>query len=250
MNSESMSAVETCALDSSCPKCVSSNCHVLRDKLLVERIQNGTLEESKEAVGELLERYFARIKRYVVSKGVRGQEVDMVLSDIAVTIVDKVWDFEWQGKPVDRWLFAIARRKVKEFWRIPRKDLLTNAFELDDEIFTHDGSTISLDYEDLFEQVGSTDFEALRWSPKSAMDRDERDRRIHVAIRSLKTVYAHIIDLIYWRGIDNSTEIGRILNLNPSTVRVYHKRALHELSKKLDILSDSDGSMNDWRPNS
>lgn len=210
-----------CSRDETCPKCTATDCYLERDRRLLKEIQKG----NGDALVELVEHYESEIRKYLRYRGLDQMAVDDVFSETAYTIVKKIHTFEWRGIPIKVWFFQIANRKLSEYY---------GEMKVNNELVS-----LMLDIErkdEMSRKKLKRPVEVFTDRPKNLENQTERDRRIQKALKNLSEKEADIIRLIYFKGIESSREIGKILGVPDSTVRVYHQRALKKLSQDSNII--------------
>lgn len=198
-----------------------SNLDSWTDEKLLDLLKKGTNSESRLAMATIYKRYVRDVWCFVQSKVNEAASADDITQETWIFVVDKIHGFEWRGTPFKSWLFSIAHRKTLEF-------------------LTRSSRFQNLPYEDL------NDSQVLTLSPLNAeldvfngrYDNEEKPplharpetfSLLQKAIDVLPKKLQQIILLIYYGGLENATEIGQQLDMPPSTVRVYHKRALAQL---------------------
>jgi RNA polymerase sigma factor (sigma-70 family) len=87
---------------------------------LIRTIQNGSLTESQAAFATLYHSYQLDVWRFIQSKVQNESTADELTGRVWSLVVEKIYSYQWQGKPVKSWLFGIAHRLLLEQWREPQ----------------------------------------------------------------------------------------------------------------------------------
>jgi RNA polymerase sigma-70 factor (ECF subfamily) len=129
------------------------------ERALLERAQKGAA-----GFGELFDAYYDRIYAYAYRRvGAR-----VVAEDIAASVFEDalrgIPRVRWQGKPIIAWLYRIAARRVADYYRAARGDVV-----LDDDVRAADdgleGIEVAEDYAAVrraLETLGASDREIIR----------------------------------------------------------------------------------------
>ncbi len=206
------------------------------DRDLLRRIQQGTPEMATTAIDELMTYCRQSITAYVKSRGLDSDYCEDVIDDTCMYVSKHVNGFAFRGRPLSHWFSAIAALKVKEQRRIARRnrreiaaselpgaddDWDDHPFDLPQNLTHAHRSTQRHDFSDRNDPNLTAMLDKLT--------RQEADRLIHMALKSLPTDQRRIMMLIYFDEITTAEEVGAILKMDPGKVRVYHLRARRRL---------------------
>ena len=178
----------------------------LTDKEVISRILLG--EQALFAL--LVERYqnyvFTLVLRFTDSR----EDAEEISQDIFVKSYRSLADFRGESK-FSTWLYTIVRTSCITFLR--KKKL----------------ETTSIDNERTFLQLENQEsgFNA------NTIEQKSRHAMVNEAIRLLGPDDAQVITLFY-QGEQSLEEIGRIMKLDPNTVKVKLHRARHRLKDKME----------------
>lgn len=223
-----------CAKDDSCPVCdPKEKCPLRTDMQLIRAVQEGSIGESKAAIGKLIENNYPVIMGILVDMGVLRSEAEDLAADISRILMDKVWNFEWRGVLFRNFVAKVTHNCLKEHYQKLKSDPLAWALSVDDEpLGDHDGALAQPWEQEEYDHFLFAEASEIQGLPGEKMpSATELDQILHKAIKSLPNKEADIIILIYFKGIKKSKEIADLMDLAPSSVRVYHQRALRKLSK-------------------
>ncbi|HEX9512371.1 MAG TPA: sigma-70 family RNA polymerase sigma factor [Puia sp.] len=178
----------------------------LTDKEIISRILLG--EQALFAI--LVERYqnyvFTLVLRFTDSR----EDAEEISQDIFVKSYRSLADFRGESK-FSTWLYTVVRTSCITFLRKKKLD------------------TTSIDNERTFLQLENREsgFKA------NAIEQKSRHAMVNEAIRLLSPDDAQVITLFY-QGEQSLEEIGRIMGLDPNTVKVKLHRARHRLKDKME----------------
>jgi len=178
----------------------------LTDKEVISRILLG--ESALFAL--LVERYqnyvFTLVLRFTDSR----EDAEEISQDIFVKSYRSLADFRGESK-FSTWLYTIVRTSCITFLRKKKLD------------------TTSIDSERTFSQLENQEsgFNA------NTIEQKSRHAMVNEAIRLLSPDDAQVITLFY-QGEQSLEEIGKIMSLEPNTVKVKLHRARHRLKDKME----------------
>ena len=178
----------------------------LTDKEVISRILLG--EQALFAL--LVERYqnyvFTLVLRFTDSR----EDAEEISQDIFVKSYRSLADFRGESK-FSTWLYTIVRTSCITFLRKKKLDIT------------------SIDNERTFLQLENQEsgFNA------NTIEQKSRHAMVNEAIRLLGPDDAQVITLFY-QGEQSLEEIGRIMKLDPNTVKVKLHRARHRLKDKME----------------
>ena len=178
----------------------------LTDIELISRILRG----EQALFAQLVERYqqyvFTLVLRFTDSR----EDAEEISQDIFVKAYRSLADFRGESK-FSTWLYTIVRTSCITFLRKKRLDIT------------------SLDNERTFLQVEDREsgFKANQVEQKS------KHAMVNEAIRLLSPDDAQLITLFY-KGEQSLEEIGKVMGLEPNTVKVKLHRARHRLKEKME----------------
>ncbi len=178
----------------------------LTDIELISRILRG----EQALFAQLVERYqpyvFTLVLRFTDSR----EDAEEISQDIFVKAYRSLADFRGESK-FSTWLYTIVRTSCISFLRKKKLDIT------------------SLDNERTFLQVEDREsgFKANQVEQKS------KHAMVNEAIRLLSADDAQLITLFY-KGEQSLEEIGKVMGLEPNTVKVKLHRARHRLKEKME----------------
>jgi RNA polymerase sigma-70 factor (ECF subfamily) len=178
----------------------------LTDTELISRILQG----EQAPFAQLVQRYqnyvFTLVLRFTDSR----EDAEELSQDIFVKAYRSLADFRGESK-FSTWLFTIVRTSCITFLRKKKLDIK------------------SIDDERTFLQLEN------RESAFSANTVEQRSRHamVNEAIRMLSPDDAQVLSLFY-KGEQSLEEIGKIMGLDPNTVKVKLHRARHRLKDKME----------------
>jgi RNA polymerase sigma factor (sigma-70 family) len=178
----------------------------LTDTELISQILRG----EQALFAQLVHRYqtyvFTLVLRFTDSR----EDAEEISQDIFVKAYRSLADFRGESK-FSTWLYTIVRTSCITFLRKKKLDIT------------------SLDNERTFLQVEDREsgFKANQVEQKS------KHAMVNAAIRLLSPDDAQIITLFY-KGEQSLEEIGKIMGLEPNTVKVKLHRARHRLKEKME----------------
>ncbi len=175
-----------------------------------EQIINRVLKGDQSAFGSLIDKYknyvFTLILRFTDNR----EDAEELAQDVFIKAYRSLADFRGDSK-FSTWLFTITRTTCLSFLRKKKLD------------------TISLDNERTGLQVEN------RESGFSANGIEQKSRHfmLNQAINMLSQDDAQVLNLFY-KGDQSLEEIGRIMRLDPNTVKVKLHRARQRLKDKME----------------
>jgi RNA polymerase sigma factor (sigma-70 family) len=178
----------------------------LTDKEIISRILQG----EQALFAQLVERYqnyvFTLVMRFTDSR----EDAEEIAQDVFVKSYRSLADFRGESK-FSTWLYTVVRTSCITFLRKKRLD------------------TVSLDNEKTFMQLESKEsgFKA------NLVEQKSRHAMVNQAIRLLSPNDGQLITLFY-KGEQSLEEIGKIMGLDPNTVKVKLHRARHRLKETME----------------
>jgi RNA polymerase sigma factor (sigma-70 family) len=178
----------------------------LTDTEIIKRILQG----EQALFAQLVQRYqqyvFTLVLRFTDSR----EDAEEISQDVFVKAYRSLADFRGESK-FSTWLYTVVRTSSITFLRKKKLD------------------TTSLDNERTFLQLENREsgFNA------NAMEQKSRHAMVNAAIRLLSPDDGQIITLFY-KGEQSLEEIGRIMGLEPNTVKVRLHRARNRLREKME----------------
>jgi RNA polymerase sigma-70 factor (ECF subfamily) len=193
------------------------------DETLIDLITRGNRADSQNALETIFVRHHEDVWRYVRSRVSSANDADEIAAAVWLVVIEKIYDFVWTGTPIKSWLFSIAHRKTLEFFSTPSSLSLESLSERHDAALQFIATQLHL-----FDEA----------EPPYQVDmvvRKEADEIIHRLLARLSEAERRIIMLIYFEGLENSTEVAKRLAMNKNTIRVYHKRARDKLRQSPEL---------------
>lgn len=178
----------------------------LHDSEIIGRVLRGETQLFSELVNRYQNFVFTITLRYSTSR----EDAEEIAQDVFVKAYRSLADFRGDSK-FSTWLYTIVNTTCITFLRKKKLDV-------------H-----SLDNEKVFELADSVDsgFKANQIETKS------KHRMVHDAIQMLSVDDAKLITLFY-KGEQSLEEIGKILGLEPNTIKVKLHRARTRLKEKME----------------
>lgn len=175
-----------------------------------EQIINRVLKGEQSAFGSLIDKYKNYVFTLVLRFTVNREDAEELAQDVFIKAYRSLADFRGDSK-FSTWLFTITRTTCLSFLRKKKLD------------------TISLDNERTGLQLEN------RESGFSANGIEQKSRHVMLnqAINMLSPDDAQVLNLFY-KGDQSLDEIGRIMRLDPNTVKVKLHRARQRLKDKME----------------
>lgn len=173
---------------------------------LISRVISGDQQAYAELVGRYQHYVFTLALKYCRNR----EDAEEVAQDIFVKVYRSLADFKGTSK-FSTWLYTITYNTSVTFLRKKRM------------------TTQSIDDEQTFIQLESQEssFSA------NLVEQKTRAQRINEAINQLSPDDAQVITLFY-KGDQTLEEIGRVMGMEPNTVKVRLHRARQRLKDKLE----------------
>ncbi|HEV3413284.1 MAG TPA: sigma-70 family RNA polymerase sigma factor [Puia sp.] len=178
----------------------------LTDTEIIKRVLGG----EQALFSQLVQRYQQYVFTLVFRFTDNREDAEEISQDVFVKAYRSLADFRGEAK-FSTWLYTIVRTSCITFLR--KKRLVTS----------------SLDNERTFLQVESKEsgFTA------NAIEQKSKHAMVNAAIRLLSPDDTQILTLFY-KGEQTLEEIGRIMGLDPNTVKVKLHRARNRLKEKME----------------
>jgi RNA polymerase sigma-70 factor (ECF subfamily) len=178
----------------------------LTDTEIIKRILLG----EQALFAQLVQRYQQYVFTLVLRFTDRREDAEEISQDVFVKAYRSLADFRGEAK-FSTWLYTVVRTSSITFLRKKKLD------------------TTSLDNERTFLQLENREsgFNA------NTMEQKSRHTMVNAAIRLLSPDDSQIITLFY-KGEQSLEEIGRIMGMEPNTVKVRLHRARNRLREKME----------------
>jgi RNA polymerase sigma-70 factor (ECF subfamily) len=178
----------------------------LTDIELISKILQG----EKTLFAEVVERYRNYVFTLVLRFTDNREDAEEISQDVFVKAYRSLVDFRGESK-FSTWLYTIVRTSCITFLRKKKLDIT------------------SIDNERTFLQLENQEsgFKA------NTIEQKSRHAMVNEAIRMLSPDDAQLITLFY-KGEQSLEEIGRVMGLEPNTVKVKLHRARHRLKEKME----------------
>jgi RNA polymerase sigma factor (sigma-70 family) len=178
----------------------------LTDTEIIKRILQGEQALFAQLVRRYQQYVFTLVLRFTDSR----EDAEEISQDVFVKAYRSLADFRGESK-FSTWLYTVVRTSSITFLRKKKLD------------------TTSLDNERTFLQLENREsgFNA------NTMEQKSRHAMVNAAIRLLSPDDGQIITLFY-KGEQSLEEIGRIMGLEPNTVKVRLHRARNRLREKME----------------
>jgi RNA polymerase sigma factor (sigma-70 family) len=178
----------------------------LSDTEIISRV----LQREQTAFSQIVERYqnyvFSLVLRFVENR----EDAEEIAQDIFVKAYRSLADFRGESK-FSTWLFTIARTSCISFLRKKKLD------------------TQSLDNERTGIQLANKESEFRA----DIVEQKSRHAMLNKSIRMLSVDDSQVLTLFY-KGEQTLEEIGKIMRLDPNTVKVKLHRARQRLKDKME----------------
>jgi RNA polymerase sigma-70 factor (ECF subfamily) len=178
----------------------------LTDTEIIKRILQG----EQALYAQLVLRYQSYVFTLVLRFTDNREDAEEISQDVFVKAYRALADFRGDAK-FSTWLYTIVRTSCITFLRKKRLP------------------TASLDNEKTLMQVESRESDI----GANLVERKSRHAMLNAAIRLLSPNDSQILNLFY-KGEQNLEEIGRIIGLDPNTVKVKLHRARNRLREKIE----------------
>jgi RNA polymerase sigma factor (sigma-70 family) len=178
----------------------------LSDEQFIHRILNG----DSSAFASLVDKYKNYVFTLVLRFTENREDAEEIAQDVFVKAYRSLADFRGASK-FSTWLFTITRTTCLSFLRKKKLD------------------TLSLDNERTGLQVENREsgFSA------NGVEQKSKHAMLHQAIMMLSVDDAQVLNLFY-KGDQTLEEIGKIMRLDPNTVKVKLHRARQRLKEKME----------------
>jgi RNA polymerase sigma-70 factor (ECF subfamily) len=178
----------------------------LTDIELISKILQG----DKDLFAQVVERYQNYVFTLVLRFTDNREDAEEISQDIFVKAYRSLADFRGESK-FSTWLYTIVRTSCITFLRKKKLDIT------------------SIDNERTFLQLENQEsgFKA------NTIEQKSRHAMVNEAIRMLSPDDAQLITLFY-KGEQSLEEIGKVMRLEPNTVKVKLHRARHRLKEKME----------------
>ncbi len=185
--------------------------HLEDERRLIERARTFPL-----AFGELFDRYYDDVYRYLLHRTANVELARDLASDTFHIALKKLWMFRWRQAPFSAWLFRIATNEANAYYR-KHKNYKSARIEDFADHLTDDSS--------------AADRDLLR--SESELKQKNDFLKLHESITFLKPKYQAVITLRFFE--DKSLgEIAEILGKPEGTVKSLIHRALDQLRERMN----------------
>jgi RNA polymerase sigma-70 factor (ECF subfamily) len=183
---------------------------VLQTGLTDTELISNILKGDQTLFAQLVERYQNYVFTLVLRFTDNREDAEEISQDIFVKAYRSLADFRGESK-FSTWLYTIVRTSCITFLRKKKLDIT------------------SIDDERTFLQLESRE-SAFR---ANTIEQRSRHAMVNEAIRMLSPDDAQLLSLFY-KGEQSLEEIGKIVGLDPNTVKVKLHRARHRLKDKME----------------
>ena len=102
--------------------------------------ERGCIQDAKSdpaAFDYLYNYYLERILRFFYNRLRNREESQELTSEVFLLALDRIWQFQWQNKPLYAWLYRIAINRLNRHFKLARRqqDLYTPLSVLGEEVF-------------------------------------------------------------------------------------------------------------------
>lgn len=203
---------------------LSSDWQKRNDEELLKIYQTRDRWQKDQAFSAIFNRYRLEVNHYIRGFGLSEWECKEVFTEVWAKASVKFKTFQWQGKPLNRWLIVTAKNTQYEQNRKDEKQDKIADKVIKEEFYEVD-KVIKKKVSQLDNRLNDVTIEKLL--------EQEADKRFKQIVKMLDNkLQRQILHLIYFNGI-TSNQIATMLRQKPTTIRVNHHRALKKLTKLL-----------------
>lgn len=158
----------------------------------------------EQAFTELYEHFFPRIYQYLLGKTKDSSLADEMTSEIFIKMYQHLQDYDQSKGAFSTWLFRIAHNVLQDYYGSKHY-------------------TANVPWADDFDPVAEN-----QETPEQEYLSKERVQELQTALMKLSEKERKILEMTYWLDM-HSNEIGAVLGMAPSSVRVTLKKAREKL---------------------
>lgn len=177
---------------------------IQEEKQLIQRAKN-----DPEAFGQLYDRYFPHIFRYILSRTGNYELTQDLTAETFFQALKHLWRFRLLGRPFSAWLYKIAIAQIGNFYRQKSKYCEISLEEFPELFIQHS------------RHPQFKELESEEW---------KKFQEIHVLLGKIKPLQHDIIVLRYFNN-KSLEEISSFLGLKVNTVKSHLRRGLATLRK-------------------
>lgn len=170
------------------------------------------------AFGELYDRYYPRILRYIFRLTADHTVACDITSEAFLKAWIKIGTFQWKGISISSWFFRIATNELNQYFR--RKTYTPHRL-------------LDLSLTDLSAIASGTSSDCQLPDPGTQLEKMEEYRQMHTLLATLAPDYQKVIALRYFEELPIK-EISDILRKKEGTVRSLLSRGLDKMKKLMD----------------
>ena len=163
----------------------------------------------ERAFTELYEHFFPRVYQFLMGKTKDSSLTDELVSDIFLKMYQHLGDYDPEKGAFSTWLFRIAQNSMNKY-------------------YGSKGYTAHVPWAEDFDPADPN--QAL--PEKQYLDK-ERSQELQEALMRLSERERKILEMTYWLEM-KSNEVGEVLGMAPSSVRVALKQAREKLRDMLE----------------
>jgi len=190
---------------------------ILQEEILL--IKNA--KNDPEAFGELYDRYYPQIFRFVLTRTGNYELAQDLTAETFFQALKSIWRFRLRNKtPFSSWLYKIAIAQISNFYR-------------------KKSSYCELSMEECPEIINRPDSASTENSADYVFDKNLEFQEIFKLLQKLKPIHQNILTLRYFEE-KTFEEISVILGMKINTAKSHHRRALNGLR---EIIKESNHSL-------
>jgi len=173
------------------------------EEKLIQKAQRG----EKEAFGELYDKYFPKIYRFILLKVSKRPDAEDLSHQVFLSAWRNIYTYESRGFPFSSWLYRIAHNSVIDFYRTKRE-------YVDIELVSTERMSVDPEMEHLFDE--KTELSLVK-KMLAKLKEDEQTVLIMKFVDEL-----------------SNKEVAEALGKSEGAVRVMQHRALKQLKKYVE----------------
>ncbi len=185
------------------------------DEEIILSYKNG----NKEALKELIDKYYSPIYNFTARLTTRSEAPDIV-QDVFVKTWKNIDNFSPEKASFKTWLFTVAKNTVTDFLRKKKSITFSDMEKIANQNKEDDSS--------FAENIPSAEI-----LPDQYMQKLDDSKLLNEMLEKLNLEYREVLILHYQEEM-TFDEIGKVLNKPLNTVKSQHRRAIIELRKMLE----------------
>jgi RNA polymerase sigma-70 factor (ECF subfamily) len=171
-------------------------------------------QQDHKAFGQLYERYFDRIYRYIVIKIGSQKEAEDLTQQVFLNAHQSISSFKWQGIPFSAWLYRIAHNQVVDYLRKKSRQPAT-----------------------LLDDLNLSDSDNRSTNPHMMVEHSLRIEQLVLATRQLTEAQREVISLRFTSDL-STAEVAKIMGKSQGAIKALQHSAIVALRKVLLVEND------------